>query len=64
VGRRPRIGNAIFVPAAEGAERRGVLHNAGVFAVVGSGSGLAEVLLSTLRGRAIPASLMPARETR
>jgi HAD superfamily hydrolase (TIGR01509 family) len=48
----PTVGNVVFVPAAERAERTAALHEAGVLAVVHSWPELAGLLLPALRRRA------------
>lgn len=58
----PTVGNVVFVPAAERAERVAALHDAGVLAVVRSWSELADLLLPALRRRTGSTDLIPTRE--
>ncbi|ADB34194.1 HAD-superfamily hydrolase, subfamily IA, variant 3 [Kribbella flavida DSM 17836] len=53
----PTIGNVVFVPAAERAQRIAALHDAGVLTVVSSWNELADLLLPALGHRAATAEV-------
>ncbi|HEX2087990.1 MAG TPA: HAD family phosphatase [Solirubrobacteraceae bacterium] len=57
----PTIGNAVFVPPAERAERVAALRRAGVAAVVGSWDEVEEAVSRRWRSSSAPAARSPAR---